>query len=289
MMQVDTPAAVGAFHRDDLAMLHTLAAIAAIKIDNAMLVEERLDNERMRQELASAREIQARLLPETPPALPGYEVAGATLPCGEVGGDYFDFLELGGGVLLFALGDVTGKGLDAALLMSSVHASIHTLVAAGTGAAELVERLNRFLCVNLPDNRFVTLFLAELDPASHRLRYFNAGHNPPLLVRRAGDLEPLPSASLPLGIDPTSVCQPTEVELEPGDVLLVYSDGVTEAVNEAGEEFGSAPLVELPRTYPTAQAWELQQLVDDRLRTFMGNQPQADDMTLVVLRRRPSA
>jgi phosphoserine phosphatase RsbU/P len=285
MIYVDSAGAANAFSEDDLRMLSTIAGVAAIKVENAVLLEERLETERLRQQLASAREIQARLLPRTPPAVEGYEVAGSSLPSGEVGGDYFDYIERGGGRWLLALGDVSGKGLDAALLMSSLHASIRAQAATGAALGELVERVNGFLHANSPENRFVTLFCAELDPGDHQLRYVNAGHHPPLVMRLGGEVEALAAGGLPLGIEGAPSHLSGAVTLGPGDVLLVYSDGISEAVNGAGEEFTAERLTDLLRRYRGAVAGEILELVGQELGAFVGTAAQGDDRTLIVVRR----
>lgn len=285
MIYVDSPVAANIFAEDDLQMLTTIACVAAIKVENAVLLEQRLEHERIRQQLASARRIQARLLPRVAPSTPGYEIAGTSFPCGEVGGDYFDYLERPGGRLLIALGDVCGKGLDAALLMSSLHASMRAESGAGASSTELMARVNRYVVANSPSNRFVTLFSAELDPARHHLEYVNAGHNPPLLVRAGGEVEELKEGGLPVGVRQAVSYRRGEVALEPGDVLLIYSDGITEATDREGREFTAARLVEVVRRFPGALASELQELIDQELGEFMGTAPRLDDMTLIVVRR----
>jgi serine phosphatase RsbU (regulator of sigma subunit) len=285
MIYVDSPAAANVFAEDDLRMLATIASIAAIKVENAVLLEQRLLTERLKQQLASAREIQARLLPREPPAVPGYEVSGASRPSGEVGGDHFDFIAMPGGRLLVALGDVSGKGLDAALLMSSLHASLRAQAGAGRALASLVSEVSRFLHASSPANRFATLFVGLLDPGRHALSYVNAGHNPPLLVRSGGAVEELPASGVPVGLVAEVAYEERSVELAPGDVLLVYSDGVSEASNGAGEEFTAARLADVARRYQGALASELAELVEQELAAFTGSAPQADDRTLLVLRR----
>lgn len=285
MLYVDSPVATSVFTDDDLSMLTTIAGVAAIKIENALLLEERLETERIRQQLLNAREIQSRLLPARPPEVAGFDILGVSLPCFEVGGDYFDYVEQPRGGLLLLVADVSGKGLDAALLMSSTHASIRTQVEAEGDLPDLVGRVNRFTCANSPENRFVTLFLAEVAPGRPNLRYINAGHDPPLLVRRDGGVEDLSTGGLPLGIVPAADYELGEVELDPGDVLLIYSDGVVDALNEEEEEFRPERLVEEVRGSPDASAAELHDVIDEALGRFMGAAPPVDDMTLVVVRR----
>ena len=285
MIYVDSPLVTNVFSEDDLRMVTLLAGLAAIKVDNAVLWAQRMENERMRQQLASAREIQARLLPLAPPKLEGYDVAGVSFSCGEVGGDYYDYLNTESSTPILALGDVSGKGMDAALLMSSLQASLRTEVGSGSRSVELVSRVNRFVHASTPANRFVTLFVGELDMETHLLRYVNAGHNPPLLIRGEEEVIRLGACGMPVGIAAEAPYTEARVELLAGDVLLIYSDGISEANNEAEEELGEEPLIDVVRGHAGATAAELQQRIDAELARFTGSAPQYDDMTLVVLRR----
>lgn len=285
MIYVDSPIAEGAFVEDDLRLLKTLASFAAIKIENAFLLEQQLENARIRQQLASARKIQQRLLPTDPPVVSGYHISGFSLPSGEVGGDLFDFVPRGDGRWLIVVGDISGKGMDAALLMSSLHASLRTEAESGLPVAELVGRVNRYLEANSPANRFATLFVADFDAASDRLRYVSAGHNPALVVRRAGEVQELSHGGLPLGIDRDTVYEATATALAPGDVLLVYSDGVSEAADAEGVELGTERLVETVRRHPDASAEELERAIRDVIRAHVPADALEDDATLVIVRR----
>src|SRR5688572_4641060 len=200
IIYADSPIAEGRFTEDHLKVLTTLASVAAIRVENARLVEARLERERLERELALASEIQQRFQPTAPPHVNGYELQGISFPCYEIGGDYYDFIEREDGRLVIALGDVSGKGTAAALLMSSLHAAIHAQSASHNTLSATISAVNRYLADNIPANRFVTLFYAELDPESGALSFLNAGHNPPLIVHAAGTVEQLASGGLPLGI-----------------------------------------------------------------------------------------
>ena len=169
-------------------------------MENARLVESRLQQERLERELQLAMEIQQRFQPTAPPVVPGYEFQGISFPCYEIGGDYYDFIARPDGRLVIALGDVSGKGTAAALLMSSLHAAIHAQTGSHESLVETISAVNNYLAENIPPNRFVTLFYAELDPESGALSFLNAGHNPPLIVHAAGTVEQLAAGGLPLGI-----------------------------------------------------------------------------------------
>jgi serine phosphatase RsbU (regulator of sigma subunit) len=293
MVYADSPLEVRPFSREDLQVLTTIAGVAAIKIENAMLLEQRIENERLHEELQKAREIQLRLLPSHPYQPAGYELSGVSFPSLAVGGDYFDFVTADGGVLL-AVGDVSGKGLDAALAMSSLHACVRSQVQAagaqGAALPQLVGRVNRYLCDSLPFNKFATLFCAALDPAAHTLTYVNAGHNPPLLVRRDGSVEELAATGLPAGLDKEAIYESAAVSLHPGDVLIAYSDGVTDASPEGlgGEPLGSDGLAAMVRPLRHLAARELLDRLDDALVELMAGREPDDDMTLVVATRSAS-
>ncbi len=235
----------------------------------------------------AAYELKLRLLPQSAPAIAGYELAGGSHPSLEVGGESFDFVDLGQGKVLLAQADVSGKGLDAALLTAILHASLAALAATGLPVANLAARLNTFLCRRAPAQRFVTLFLAVLDTARHHLTYVNAGHPQPLLMRADGALDMLAAGSPPVGVQADAAFEPAEVALAPGDVLIVASDGVLHAKNSAGEELPAGRLAEVARRYTGALASELQVLIEQELAGFLGARAAADDRTLMVLRRTP--
>jgi|CXWL01.1.fsa_nt_gi serine phosphatase RsbU (regulator of sigma subunit) len=285
LVYVDSPVQSSVFSRDDLSLLSTIASVAAIKIDNTRLVDQRLENERIRTQLASAREIQSRLLPADPPQVPGYDLAGLSFPSLEVGGDYFDFVPLAAGRCLVACGDVTGKGIDAALLMSSLHAAIRAQAETGADPATILQRVNRYIEDTVPYNRFVTLFCAILDPATHVLEWANAGHNPPLLVRAGGEVEALDASGPPVGVDALATFGQHHVSFAHGDVLVGYSDGVAEAMSPSGEEFGTDRLVALVRANPGIDAATLSSRVESDLTTFLAGTPAPDDVTVIMVKR----
>ena len=202
LVYADSPTNEATFTEEHLNILTTLASVASIRVENARLLEERFERERMERELELATEIQQRFQPSAPPIMDGYEFQGISFSCYEIGGDYYDFIRLHNGRMLIALGDVSGKGTAAALLMSSLHAAIHGQVAARSPLAEIVRSVNEYLSENTPTNRFVTLFIAELNPLEGALKYINAGHNPPLIGRIDGSVEQLASGGFPLGIMP---------------------------------------------------------------------------------------
>jgi serine phosphatase RsbU (regulator of sigma subunit) len=286
MVYVDSPLEVRPFGNDDLQVLTTIAGVAAIKVENAMLLEQRIENERLHQEMRKAREIQLRLLPTAPPQPPGYQLSGVSFPSLAVGGDYFDFVPGDGGMLL-AVGDVSGKGLDAALAMSSLHACVRAQAQSGRPLVELVRQVNGYLADHLPFNKFATLFCGLLDPREHTLAFVNAGHNPPLLVRADGATVELEATGMPAGLSRDAEYEVRTVALEPGDVLLAFSDGVTDASPEGlgGEPLGTEGLTAMVRPLRHLGARELLDRLDEKLIEFMGGREADDDVTLVVMKR----
>jgi len=285
LIYADSPTHTTTFKTEHLDILTTLASVAAIRVENASLLEERINRERMERELELATEIQQRFQPSAPPIVAGYEFQGISFACYEIGGDYYDFIPREDGTMLIALGDVSGKGTAAALLMSSLHAAIHGQVAAKTPLEQAIVSVNQYLAENTPANRFVTLFAAELDAPTSKLTYINAGHNPPLLGRANGEIEQLSSGGLPLGIMPFSEYDSAEVTLNSGDVLVVYSDGVSEANNLAEEEFGLERLSSVIRANLKATASGIRDKVESALSAFTGTAPANDDITLVIVKK----
>src|SRR5438094_360684 len=285
IIYADSPLAEGRFTEDHLKVLTTLASVAAIRVENARLMEERIERERLEREQQVASEIQHRFLPAAAPQVAGYELQGISFPCYEIGGDYYDFIERTDGKLVVALGDVSGKGTAAALLMSSLHAAIHAQADIHNSLVKTISAVNRYLVESIPPNRFVTLFYAELDPEKGSLSFLNAGHNPPLIVHAGGTMEQLAAGGLPLGIMPNADFREGRTRLHPGDVLVIYSDGVTEAVNPKGEEFGPTRLYETVARNLDASAAGIRDRIESALTKFCQGTPAADDITLVICKR----
>jgi sigma-B regulation protein RsbU (phosphoserine phosphatase) len=285
IVYADSPLAEGRFTEDHLKLLTTLASVAAIRVENARLTEEQMERERLEREQQVASEIQQRFLPASAPIVAGYELQGISFPCYEIGGDYYDFIHREDGRLIVALGDVSGKGTAAALLMSSLHAAIHAQADIHNSLAKTIGAVNRYLVESIPANRFVTLFYAELDPKSGSLAFLNAGHNPPLIVHSGGTMEQLAAGGLPLGIMPNADFREGRTQLHYGDVLVIYSDGVSEACNPAGEEFGPTRLYEVVARNLDASAGGIRDRIESALTKFCQGTPAADDITLVICKR----
>src|SRR5829696_2225213 len=288
MIYADSPLATSRFSEDHLKVLTTLGSVAAIRVENTRLLEEHLEQERFERELQLAREIQQRFQPTAPPTVAGYELQGISFPSYQIGGDYYDFI-LCSDRLVVALGDVSGKGTSAALLMSSLHAAVHAQVASCRPITETIGAVNRYLADNTPANRFVTLFYAELDPLTGALSFINAGHNPPLIAHEGGKLEHLGAGGVPLGILPDFDYREGRTQLGPGDVLIAYSDGVTETQNPAGDEFGTMRLQEVIAQNLDRSAAGMRDKIEAALSAFAQGTPAVDDITLVIVKRARAA
>jgi len=240
------------------------------------------DLEVMLKEVAEAREIQQGLLPKEIPQVRGYEIVDAWRPARAVSGDYFDVLKFGEDQVALCIADVVGKGMPAALLMSNVQAAVKAFASEGVAPQELCEKVNRVVCRNIAANKFITFFYGLLDASRKRLRYANAGHNAPILVRRDGTSTRLAEGGAVLGVFPDWSYEQGEVGLETGDRVLLFTDGVTEVRNAAGEEFGEERLIGVLTQHRRLGAAQLRQQVMGAVAEFSSGNFQ-DDVTLIVM------
>jgi len=275
---------------EDKHLLDSVANQSAVALENIGLAEkmaERMDVERRSaQEMEIARQVQARLFPQKFPPLATLEYAGKCIQTRQVGGDYYDFLGLGAGQLGLVLADIAGKGISGALLMANLQANLRSQYATALDDLPgLLESVNRLFFENTTEEAYATFFLAAYDDASRRVRYANCGHLPALLLRADGNIERLSSTSTVLGLFQDWTCRVEETHLDPGDVLVLYTDGVTEASNAAGEDFGFDRLVDVLRPLGARPVSEMMDAVIAAVLTFSGG-VQADDITLVVARCR---
>jgi len=286
IIYLDSPHFVHEFTREDLNLLTVMANIAAIRIEHARLSEVEAVERVLARDMSQAAEIQRRLLPTKVPQMAGVELAGYNAACRTVGGDYYDFIPFPGGEIGMIVGDVAGKGMPAALLMSSLQARVQVLFDEPHDLASRVTRLNRSISTNCPDNRFITFFVGSLDPRNGEFTFCNAGHNPGILVRQNGDVEWLSGGGIILGIMPQATYEQSTRRVEPGDTLVLYSDGVTEARQpNADEEFGEERLADIVAELRGQPAASIVEGVIQRLTAWMDGVPAADDVTLVVARR----
>lgn len=252
----------------------------------AAMGREMAQRERLNRELEIAKEVQERLFPQRLPVVAGLDYCGRCRPAREVGGDYYDFLELPQAKLGIAIGDVSGKGIGAALLMASLEASLRGLALFSNDVAELMKRVNRVIYESSSANRYATLFYAEYDPPTCRLSYVNAGHNAPVVLRKseAGHLVfRLETGGSVVGLLPQSY-QKDCFSLKPGDLVVLFTDGVSESMNGRDEEWGEIRLIELAKTCDGLPASEAMMRIFAAAEAFAAGASQHDDMTLVVLR-----
>jgi phosphoserine phosphatase RsbU/P len=285
LIYVDSPNLIREFSREDLNLLTVMANVAAIRIEHARLNEVEEQERAMAKDMEQAALIQNRLLPAAPPAITGMDIAGKTAACRTVGGDYYDYLKFPDGRFAMLVGDVAGKGMPASLLMSSLQARVQVVFEDGDNLAQKMGRLNKATCSNCPDNRFITFFMTVADPATGELVFSNAGHNPPLLVRSSGTVETLQGGGMILGILPMATYQEARVTMDPGDVLVLFSDGVTEAADPRGEDFGEDRLADLVKSMHDRPAKDIVDAIHTAVLGFTEGSPPADDITVVIARR----
>ena len=285
LVYVDSRLFVREFTPDDLSLLTVLANVAAVRIDHEHHLVLQRQEQRRTRDLEQAAEIQRSILPMVPPSVGGYDLAGHNAPCRTVGGDYYDFIPYPDGRLALVLGDVAGKGMAAAMLMSNLQAKVRLLTEDPPELSAMMERLDRSISANCPANRFITLFMCVLDPATGAFTYCNAGHNPALVIRASGEVETLEALGTVLGILPELGYTEQPQQVRPGDMLAIYSDGVTEAPGEHGEEFGEQRLTNLLISRRDEPAVEIVQSVIEAIASWCPSEIAEDDITLLVARR----
>ncbi len=275
------------FDAETRAFLDLMARHAAIAIENARLYQLALEKTRMEHELQLARELQASLIPRETPRLPGWDFAALWQPAQIVSGDFYDFFPINLGPLQgMMIADVSGKGLPAALFMAMARSTIRASLTTTCCCADCIAHANRVLCADTANGMFVTLCYAQLDPFTGELIYVNAGHNPPLLYRQAEDqFAELTRTGSALGLDERYLFDQRTVRLDPGDWIVFYTDGVTEAINSREQEFGKERVRQVVFDKRRAPAPELVKALNCALRDFSGAAPQFDDITLVVMKR----
>jgi serine phosphatase RsbU (regulator of sigma subunit) len=285
LIYVDSPSLLREFTKDDLNVLTVMANVAAIRIEQARFVEVEQARQLLARDLEQAAEIQRSFLPGVAPVVQGLDLAGHNAPCRTVGGDYYDFFPYEHRRVGMVLGDVSGKGMPASLLMMGLQARVQVLIDEPKNLAGVMTKLNRITSANCPSNRFISLFFCILDGETGDLTFCNAGHNPPLIVRADGAWEQLCGGGPVLGILASTEYQEHRVHLEEGDTLVIYSDGVTEAVNAQNGEFEVEGLVRAVIASRHLPARAIVAAVNHALAGFTAGAPQWDDITLIVARR----
>lgn len=270
----------------DYNFLRSLGNLALLSIQKTYLLEERIEKERLEEEITIAKSIQRGLLPDPIPTSEKLDIAASNISSYQVGGDYYDILETPGGNLLIAIGDVTGKGIPASLLMANLQSMLHVLLPIDITLGEASARMNDIIYENTPSDKFITFFWGIFDPRQSIFKYVNAGHNPPLFLRKGKDeIEQLEEGGLILGAMPTtSPYTETDIKLSSEDILVLFTDGVTEALNaEETEEYGDERLIECIKKNRSSSAKEIQDAIVADVNEFSQN-IQYDDITLVVVK-----
>ena len=288
VLYMDSRASAADMSLGNRELLQTLALEASTILENALLLEEERQKQRIEEELQIAREIQTNLLPRSLPSTGWFRAAGSSIPSRQVGGDYFDVRALGPDRWSAVVADVSGKGVSSALLASLVQGAF---VMAAEGFLEIdgmMSRINRFLLERTEGEKYATLFYCMLD-RSGRLRYANAGHCAPILLRASGGLERLGTTGMPVGMLEMATFGVEETQLQPGDKIVAFSDGLSEAESRSGLFFDSNGLRETIRAYAKATCSELHDALRDAVEKFTAGADQGDDLTILVVEYRPDA
>ena len=284
VLYVDTSELGRQFDENDLLFFSSLSGMIAEKIENTLLGEIAKEKERLDTEMEIARDIQNNLFPKEIPKIAGYELACFSRPSQEVGGDYFDVLAIGA-CFGIAIADVSGKGMGAAMLMSNLQAVLRSKAPRMEAPDELLRQMNVDLLDRVGEGRFISLCYLVLEPGANRLIYTNAGHNPPYVVKTTNEVETLEASGIPLGILPGTEYKAVEMPVVPGDVIALYSDGITECMNRKAEQFGEEQFLEILKANRAKKASEIIDAVLLAVDTFREEEPFSDDMTLVILKR----
>jgi serine phosphatase RsbU (regulator of sigma subunit) len=283
LIYLESPDLHHEFTNDDLDLATVMANIAALHIEHARMADVEEVERQVRRDLEQAAEVQRFLLPARPPKVDGLDLAGYSIPCRTIGGDYYDFLTCPDGRIAIIVADVAGKGLPAAMLMSNLQARVEMLFQDSDNLAEAVGRLNRMIQPHCPDNRFISFFVAVIHPKGGEVRYCNAGHNPPLLLRADGTMQRLDVGGWLLGINPEGSYAHADLNLNKGDALVLFSDGVTEAWRpDSYDDFGEERVAAIAARARHTPAISILNAIGDELRAWIGDGDPADDITLVV-------
>jgi len=275
----------GKFTPSDEAFIESLSIHAAIAIENARLYEQEQQKIALDKEMSAAADVQRSLFPKNLPEIPGYALYAHNIPASQVSGDMFDVISLNDGRTVFTLGDVSGKGLPAAILMANMQSVMRDLPHQNPSPEYCASRLNRMIYRSSGFDKFITVFIGLLDPAANTLTYANAGHDYPFLFRSDGSHSRLESTGIPIGMLGESSYTQHQLDMNPGDMLFVFSDGVTDAASASGDMYGEERMQALVAANMSRSPAEVVQILEAELLAFIGSTPQFDDMTILVLKR----
>ena len=275
----------GDFTEDDQRILSIIAAQSAQVLEHARLYKQEKQLRKLEEDLRVARDIQEKLLPKEDPHVEGYDIAGYSLPAKEVGGDYYDFIEIDDSRLALCLGDISGKGIPASLLMANLQATLRGQAVSCASCAECLKKSNRFLYHSTNIQKFATLFYAVLDTKNDQLCYSRAGHPPPVFLKSDNSMKKLNAGGMVLGFQEEVNYNQESIELEKGDLFVIYSDGVTEAGDPAEESFDEWRLEDIIKKNRDKSSRELIVSIIGAIESFSGQKIQRDDMTLLVVKK----
>lgn len=275
----------GEYSENDLEYVFSLANLAFVSLENSRLFNEAIEKQKLENELMIAREIQQGLLPRILPTIEGFEISAINISSKQVGGDYYDAIPSGDGKFVIVIGDVSGKGTPASLLMANVQATVHALVPFNLELPLATARINDLIHRNTSSDKFITFFWGSLDPATKKFRFVNAGHNPPFVVRANGTIERLTDGGLILGIMKTIMpYQEGSVELHSGDAVILFTDGVSEAMDVNGDDYTEERLERFVQTLGGLSAEKILTAIKNEIQLYTAGAPQSDDITLVVFK-----
>ncbi|HVP37186.1 MAG TPA: SpoIIE family protein phosphatase [Terriglobales bacterium] len=275
---------VNAYDLDDLNLLTAFASHCAVAIERTRLHNEIVEKRKLEDELLIARNIQKSFLPGENPSLPGFDISGINIASEQVGGDYFDFIPIVENQIGVAIGDVAGKGIPAALIMASFRASLKAEIRNNYAIRTICFKVNNLLYESLEQGNYVTAVYGVLDIRNRIFTFSNAGHNPPILKRKEGKIRHLTEGGVALGVIQNSEYKERALSLRPGDIILFYTDGVTESKNESDEEFGTKRLEQIIIENSNLKARELQDKIYQEIRSFTGTESREDDLTMIIIK-----
>ncbi|MDD8018569.1 MAG: PP2C family protein-serine/threonine phosphatase [Bacteroidota bacterium] len=273
------------YTQGDLEFVYSLANLAFVSLENTRLFQEAVEKRKLESELLIAREIQQGLLPQTLPDVKGFEISGVNISSKQVGGDYYDVIPASDGKFIIVIGDVSGKGTPASLLMANVQATVHALVPVNLSLSEATGRINDLIHRNTSADKFITFFWGALDPLTKIFHYVNAGHNPPFVLRPNGNIERLENGGLILGILKTSIpYEEGNVKLNSGDCVILFTDGVSEAMDVSGHDYTEERLEQFVKGLRHESARVILEKIKNEIQQYALGAPQSDDITLVVFK-----
>ena len=286
LSEKETRKGVLAFNELDRILLDAVSRQVKTAIENNFLLKESLEKERIEKELLLAASIQQQIIPEELPVITGYDLAGKNIPSREVGGDYYDCVNLGNGKFALIIADVAGKGIAAALLVNTLNAALYSYLEFNLSLTEMTERLNKLIFNSSPPDKFITFFIAVLDSKSGELDIVNAGHNPILLLRKNGKLEKIEASGIGLGmLDLGIPYQGENVILNEGDKLFLYTDGIPEAMNKDEVEYSDERMIEFLQNNAEKSSLDFIKGITDDVTNYVNGEPQSDDITCLILKR----